>query len=655
MIAGEGGDRAQRAGNPAVVRDVFEEMPLMLVALEGPEHRFIAANAAYREFVGQQELTGMPVREALPTAAGQQVFEVLDRVYATGEPEMATEWRVQLDRGAGPEELWIDFAIAPRRAADGTVTGLLVYATDVTRRVAERQAAESELRYQAAREVVTRLQEALLPTALPVLPGARIAARYLVAAQDQAAGGDWFDAIPLSGGRVVLAVGDVVGHGVTASAAMGQLRAVLKYVLATEADLSAVLAQTDAFAAGEPALHAATLCLAVLDPADGTLVYATCGHPEPLIIAPAGTARFLPGTGGGPLGTGRAPVLSSATLGPGELVLLYSDGLIERAGRTLDEGKDLLATVAADAAADRVLPVGAAATAAERVCQLTVELLTRTGYADDVTTLAAQRLPAPVPRLTVERPAALASLAVIRGALDEWLDQIGPAADDRLTVRLAVIEAVTNAIEHAYAPGQSGPVRVEAALGDDGYVQARISDHGRWREPDPAARMRGNGLMLAGQMSGHLRVTHPPQAAGAPPGSRGTVVTLRQELHRPAMLASQASVATAVSQAAVPFAAELVAAAAPYMRVAGPVDGTTAAPLAGQLLSACRAGALPLTVDLTAVTLLASAGIRVLFEVSAQLAAHQQQLTLIAASGSPAGAVLDLVRLPRTAPAEQGG
>src|SRR5204862_607610 len=75
--------------------------------------------------------------------------------------------------------------------------------------------------------IVAELQEALLPTALPVLPRARIAARYLVAGQEQAAGGDWFDAIPLDGGAVALVVGDVVGHGLAASAAMGQLRAVL--------------------------------------------------------------------------------------------------------------------------------------------------------------------------------------------------------------------------------------------------------------------------------------------------------------------------------------------------------------------------------------------------------------------------------------------
>src|SRR5262249_26291131 len=153
-----------------------------------------------------------------------------------------------------------------------------------------------------------------LPTALPVLPRARIAARYLVADQEQAAGGDWFDAIPLDGGRVALVVGDVVGDGGAASAAVGQPRGVLGGALAAEADLGQVLYRTDAFAARAPALRAATLTVAVLDPARGTLRYTTCGHPPPLVIAADGTARYLEGTGTGPLGTGSPPVLADGAL-----------------------------------------------------------------------------------------------------------------------------------------------------------------------------------------------------------------------------------------------------------------------------------------------------------------------------------------------------
>jgi serine phosphatase RsbU (regulator of sigma subunit) len=162
---------------------------------------------------------------------------------------------------------------------------------------------------------------ALLPTALPVLPRARIAARYLVAGSEQPTGGDWFDAIPLADGRIALVVGDIVGQGVAASAAIGQLRAVLAELLTAEADLVRVLERTDAFAARTPALRAATLALAVLNPADGTLRYTTCGHPPPLVVSADGVAAYLDGAGSGPLGTGSSPVLASAVLAPGELVL----------------------------------------------------------------------------------------------------------------------------------------------------------------------------------------------------------------------------------------------------------------------------------------------------------------------------------------------
>ena len=116
-----------------------------------------------------------------------------------------------------------------------------------------------------------------------------------------------------------------------------------------------MLRRTDAFAARMPSLRAATLVLVVLDPAAGTLRYTTCGHPPPLVIGVDGKARYLEGTGTGPLGTGSPPVLASSTLAPGELVLLYSDGLVERPDRTIAEGMAELAVVAADAAANRAL------------------------------------------------------------------------------------------------------------------------------------------------------------------------------------------------------------------------------------------------------------------------------------------------------------
>ena len=644
----------QLTGDAAVVRDAFEQLPMLL--LDGPEHRLAAMNAAYRTFTGRSGVIGVAYRDAFPELAGQQVFELLDRVYATGEAETGTEWRAQIDLAPlGAREIFADVTVTPRRAADGSVNGLLIIAADVTGRVMEqraarRQAVDAERRNPASREIVAELQEALLPTALPVLPRARIAARYLVAGQEQAAGGDWFDAIPLDGGRVALVVGDVVGHGVAASAAMGQLRAVLAELLAAEDDLGHVLRRTDAFAARTPSLRAATLALAVLDPAAGTLCYTTCGHPPPLVIGVGRKARYLEGTGTGPLGTGSPPVLATSALAPGELVLLYSDGLVERPNRTIAEGMAELAVVAADAAANR-LPAhlsnkqGADQAAAERVCRLTVELLARTGHADDITALAAQWLANAVPALHLSLPSERPSLSTARDAFAGWLSRVDAAADDWEALHLAMVEVFTNAIEHAYPRDAPGTVELDAILEADGSVACLVTDYGTWRPPDPADADRGHGLMVAEHVVDKLLVSHPAGNGTAVP--RSTTVTLRHRLRRPAVLAAGDGDEHAAHPAEPPFTVDTSVAAGATARalVGGPVDISTADLLARRLLSVSRGGTVPLTADLTGVTQLASAGVRALYQVSKQLAAHGQKLTLVTAAGSAAQMVLDLVRL----------
>ncbi len=423
--------------------------------------------------------------------------------------------------------------------------------------------------------MVLALQEALLPPALPVLPRVRIAARYLAAGQEQAAGGDWFDAVPLTDGTVALVVGDVVGHGVAASAAMGQLRSVLDELLAAEPDLGTVLTRAEVFAAERAALRAATMALAVLDPADGTLRYTTCGHPPPLIISTDGTSRYLPGTRTGPLGTGSAPDLATVALQPGELVLFYSNGLIERPNRTVAEGMAELAKVAADAAAGLALPASDGPTAADRVCELTVELLARAGYADDVTTLAVQRLAEPIPALHLELPGELTSVTTARHAFGAWLDQIDAAAEDRGDLQLAIAEIVTNAIEHAYLPDRPGLVE-----------------------------LRGPSAPISVPLSG------PPFTVDI--GTDGAIA---------------------------------------YARAAGPVDVSTAVQLSRRLLAASAGGTHPLTLDLTNVSYLASAGIRALYQVRQQLSAHRQNLRLLALPGSSAALILDQAQLPYAASA----
>lgn len=466
-----GGAAAGSSGDIDTVMATFEQLPTILCVLSGPDHVYVAANKALRDFVNSRHILGTPIRDAYPEIQGQQLIETMDRVYETGRSASTPEWRIEVDLdGSGSMgEIFLDMTFSPLRDADGSITGVITQIVDATervrqRRVDRRRAEEAERRYQAARDVVAELQEALLPTALPVLPGAEVAARYLVAAEDQRAGGDWFDAIPLGDGSVALIVGDIVGHGVAASAAIGQLRAVLNRALIETTDLQLALNWVDRLARDSAVMRAATVCVVVLDPATGAVRYSTCGHPPPLVVAPEGVARYLPLSGGHPLGTGSPLATAEAVLAPGEVVLLYCDGLVERAGQPVQERLQTLATVAGDVVANRAFPLAASHPVTERTAQQCLEIMTRHGYDDDVTVLVAQRRAEPVPPWRDRRPAVPGELAPLRTGLIDWLDLLGASRKDVDAIDLAVSELAANAMEHAYPDGAPGQVWLSAEL-----------------------------------------------------------------------------------------------------------------------------------------------------------------------------------------------
>ena len=496
--------------------------------------------------------------------------------------------------------------------------------------------------------VLAELQRALLPAALPVLSRVRIAAHYQSARTSQQAGGDWFDAIALPGGQVALVVGDVVGQGVPAVAAMGQLRSVLGELLTAEPDLRDVVRRADAFASRTPGLRLARLAVAELDPATGSLRYITCGHPPPLVAGADGGTRLLPVTGTGPLGTGSEPVFGTATLRPGELLMLYSDGLIQRPQVSVAESIAELREAAEDAvsggaAGDR----GEGASPGERLCQHAIAALTGRGYADDITALAAEYLADSVPELNLEFPAEAANVLRVRREFAAWLNQVDAAVIDANDLLLAVVETVTNAVEHAYREDAPGLVGFRAAVRADGNLECQVTDHGRWQRPNPVTGNRGHGLMVASQVVDTMRISHAMPPSGPETGSRGTVVTLRHRLRRPASITTDISDRRAEPYSATAFGMEIEShGPEPCAKVSGPVDGATADRLAKQLLTACRGGTLPITLDLTGITYLASSGIRAIYQVKERLMAHQQDLTILAAADSSADALLDMARLP---------
>jgi len=547
-------------------------------------------------------------------------------------------------------ELFVDFNVNPRYGPDGEVTGLVVDAADATGRVRERQAArqlvvEAEQRYERARDVIHALQRELLPAGVPVLPQAQIAGSYLLADAGTSAGGDWFDAQSLPDGRVALAVGDVVGQGVTASATMGQLRAVLGERLAATGDIGTAIADADRMAGRLPAARAATVCVAVLDPGTGALTYCTAGHPPPLLVPRDGEPRYLPATGTGPLGVhaagGGAVTVGTDHLEVGDMLLLYTDGILERPGRTVAESTVELARAGADTAADRAL-AGHEATAVERVCNQTLELLVRvTGHSDDIALLAAQRV-APPPRFAVDVAADLSTLPDLRDLLGAWLAGIAAAEQDVAAVQHAVNELVTNAIEHAYLDS-AGPntVSVTATLTPTGSLRAEVRDHGCWREPAPSSD-RGLGLVMTSNLVDTLRLTH---------DGTGTTASVTHELSRPARLLTAEELASGLTpRAAVPANPFLIldqpSAPGPRLRVDGPIDAHTAPLLDNAVRTANGGGTADLTLDLTGVSDLASAGVAVLHRLAALSSTNGGRLCIYAPPGVPADVVMTLVNLP---------
>lgn len=610
----------------------FDKMDFHLVT-EGPELTVVACSESVIA-LRKRSIIGLPYREAFSDLTGQQIVEAWEECYRTGEPRCQWGWRIQLELPEeGATDYFFDFVLLPWKEATGEVRGVFGRGTDVTAEVRARQRAEAErapLQHVAAQDVVIALQDALLPTELPVLPRVDLAARYLLATEDTAAGGDWFDAVVRPTGGVGLVVGDVVGHGVQASAAMGQLRAVLHARLLSPAPVHEVLAGVDTFAQTLPEAHSATVCLAELDPDSGRLTYCTAGHPPPLLVSATGEADYLSATGAGPLATGSSLETGEAELAEDDLLLLYSDGVVERPGRSVVQNTLDLARVARDAAQIQVLSEGASARTVERVCQLTLELLTRvTGYADDITMLAAQRTVAVTP-LELDLPADGATLASVRRELGRWLRALEVSPLDEMALQHAVGELVSNAVQHAYAGGVPAGVGVRAELTRTGDVTASVSDTGRWRQRSNDVPRRG--LAMASGFVDEMHVDH---------DERGTVGRLRHRVTRSAAMLTGTVVAgyPAPGTADVPFAMEQDGS---VLVVHGAVDLVTAEVLRSRLREEQRAGTRNLSVDMSAVTHLGSAGVRVLHEMATD------NLEIVAPAGSAAQHVLEIVALPYT-------
>lgn len=209
------------------------------------------------------------------------------------------------------------------------------------RALAERSE-QARLAAELARErhVVLTLQHAILPVhERPFdLPGLRTAVRYLPAAKGSRVGGDWYITAEMPDGSVLVAIGDVAGHGLEAAAGMARLRGALAGLAITGASPDRLVGWLNDLVWHVSPDHTASVLAGSFDPASGTLTWAQAGHPPPVLVR-AGTAVPVEQPHGVLLGASRDGYeLATLPLRRDDLLLLYSDGLIERRGREIDEG-----------------------------------------------------------------------------------------------------------------------------------------------------------------------------------------------------------------------------------------------------------------------------------------------------------------------------
>ncbi|MFD7247035.1 SpoIIE family protein phosphatase [Streptomyces massasporeus] len=346
-------------------------------------------------------------------------------------------------------------------------------------------------RFTRERATSLTLQSSLLPQRLPEQSALDVASRYLPATTQAGVGGDWFDVIPLSGARVALVVGDVVGHGIQASATMGRLRTAVRTLADVDLPPDELLTHLDDLvshlAAGADSTGdiGATCLYAVYDPVSRRCSLARAGHPVPALLTPDGRAEFLDVPSGLPLGLGGLPFEAlERELPVGSVLALYTDGLLEAGSRDLDDGMDAFLRIlrTSDASLEDTCDAVLGAMLPERPVDDVALLVARTRALDDFH-VASWDVPADTAAVAVARKNACRQLA-------EW------GLDDCVFVtELVVSELVTNAIRHAEPP-------IELRLIYDRTLICEVSDGSTTAPHMRRARTYdegGRGLLLVAQ------------------------------------------------------------------------------------------------------------------------------------------------------------
>ncbi|QJS14113.1 SpoIIE family protein phosphatase [Streptomyces argyrophyllae] len=360
-------------------------------------------------------------------------------------------------------------------------------------------------RYTREHSMAVTLQRSLLPRTLPEQGALDLAYRYLPA--QSGVGGDWFDVLPLSGARVALVVGDVVGHGLHAAATMGRLRTAVHNfssldlppdeLLSLLDELVGRLDQDDGTSVtGASVVTGATCLYAIYDPVSRLCTMARAGHPPPALVRPDGDVEFLDVPAGPPLGLGGLPFeTAEVELPEDSRLVLYTDGLVEDRERDIDEGLGLLR--------DALLRTPGASP--EDTCRTVLDRLPAQP-SDDVALIVARTRVLGDDRVAQwEVPSDPAAVSEVRGSvtrrLADWgLDELA------FTTELILSELVTNAIRYGRAPIGVRLLR-ERTLICEVSDRSTTSPHLRYAASTDEG---GRGLFLVAQLAGRWGTRYTP-------------------------------------------------------------------------------------------------------------------------------------------------
>ncbi|MGH4030192.1 SpoIIE family protein phosphatase [Actinomycetota bacterium Odt1-20B] len=361
------------------------------------------------------------------------------------------------------------------------------------------QSLQRAMFYEQESDLAQGLQQAMLPRTIPGVPGADIAVRYRSAALGRDIGGDWYDVIPLPGGRVGAVIGDVQGHDTHAAAVMGQLRIVLRAYAAEGHTPATVMARASGFLHELDTDRFATCLYAEADLSTGVVQFVRAGHVDPLLQLTDGSCRRVPVDGGLPLGLsaefGRLEYpVTTLELDAGQTLLLYTDGLVEEPGADLDDGLQALASLAATGPRDLQQ-------LADRLCGIT----DGRGGDDDAALLLLRRRMIDAPQsggrlqqhVAPSDPEALAeSRHMIRAAVRAW-----GARERSDEIELVADELITNALMHTDG---SAIVTLRVLTGTDRRLRVEVEDSSsalpRRREAGESG-VSGRGLLLVDRLA----------------------------------------------------------------------------------------------------------------------------------------------------------